>query len=866
FESYDGYWSHDNGNDEWDGSGIGEGAPGGISKIDNYWRLQDCGDPTLMGLADPNNRKLQGYCDLTNFGGTATMLNDGVTLHFVARIATDGPLDDLVNADGSRSPWPAGGKGYSHHNDGSIGMIGVKQGAGGYIAFTLRTINDSIGNDGANIGVFTGLQLPPAKGNAIITGTNITAADTINTIALDPTVWHDYWVNIVNDLTGVGTHKVSVSVDGGDFHVFSVTATSHENYPGKPVIRMGLGNTFMPGAFDIRAFDFAPGLLPAPAIPVAHWKLNGDATDVYGQSDGTLVNGDATSYVEGADGQALDLGSGSPVRYINVPDNEVLDLDTGSFSVSMVVKIAEFAGQHELIHKGHNDDQWWALSLHDNSLNFYIDDDVEKTQWENPNISNVMTAGAWNHIVAVRDRDRDKLILYINGQELGTFDDITNGSINNPGFPLRIGSNHNEDPSAARQIDDVILYNVALSPEAVLNLYGKYVPQLPASLAAWWKLDGDATDYFETSDGTLMGGDAANYVEGLEGQALDLSIGTDTTYVEVADNPVVNVGLGEFTYSVFLKIADLDSNRKILHKGSASGKWYALALDGNTLSFAIDDGTNETSIAFDKANLHLYTDGWNHIAAIRDRIQDSIFLYVNQRIVGSAKDNTDMSIGSDLPLIIGAGENKDVKFNGMLDEIRFYNAPLSFNDLKSLSNKYGIDARYIPSSNANLRSITLAPSAALTPAFDKNVTEYGAVLPGGTTSVRVTALPEDFKSTLTGTGNVDVSSGSGTAAIVVTAEDGITVKTYTVNFIITGINEISGNGIIYYNPLEDCLIFVNIDNISRVEIYDMAGMKLFEKNDVSERMSLHNANLKKDAVFIVRIIAGNESSVMKFVR
>jgi len=399
-----------------------------------------------------------------------------------------------------------------------------------------------------------------------------------------------------------------------------------------------------------------------------------------------------------------------------------------------------------------------------------------------------------------------------------------------------------------------------------MTLNAVYVPQLPESLAAWWKLDGNADDYFETSDGTLVGGDSSNYVAGNTNQALDLGIGTDTTYVEVANNSVINIGIEEFTYSLLLKVTDFDSNRKILHKGSASDEWFALALNGNNLSLTMDDGINETSVVVDNANEHLYTDGWNHIAAIRDRIQDSIFLYINQRIAGSAKDNTDESIGSALPLIIGAGENMDVKFDGILDEIRFYNEPLVASELQILSNTYGIAAKYIPSSNANLRSITIAPAVVLTPAFDKNVTEYTAVLPAGTTSVNVSAFPDDFKSKITGMGSVNVSSGSGTAVLVVTAENGF-VKTYTISFTITGIDDISGEepGVLY-SPLQDCLIFVNIDNISRVEIYDVNGMKLFEKNDVAERMNLSGTNLRKDAVYIVRIFAGDEYRVMRFVR
>jgi hypothetical protein len=462
------------------------------------------------------------------------------------------------------------------------------------------------------------------------------------------------------------------------------------------------------------------------------------------------------------------------------------------------------------------------------------------------------------------------LIIYINGLEAGSINDICDQTISSSGLSLRIGTNRTETASAARQIDEIMLFHTALSAEEVANLYATYVPQLPGNLKAYWKLDGDATDYFETSDGTLMGGDSANYVPGHTDQALDLSIGPDPTYVEVSDNQVVNIGIGEFTYSLLLKVPDLTGSREILYKGSSGGTHYSLSLSGTDLSFAIDDGSNETSIVLENANLHLYDDGgWNHIAAIRDRIQDSIFLYINQRIAGAAKANTDGSIGSALPLIIGAGENMDVKFNGMIDEIRFYDEPIGLTDLQNLTRQYGIDPKYIPSSNADLRSLTIIPAATLNPAFDKNVVEYNVELPSGTTSVRVTALPDNFLSTVTGTGEVDVSSGSGTAEVVVTAEDGVTVKTYTINFtIVTGIDDARfANLIVVYNSIENSLVFVNRDDITRVEIFDITGSKRYVQENISSgRMNLGSANLESNAIYIARIYAGDAMSILKFVK
>jgi len=84
------------------------------------------------------------------------------------------------------------------------------------------------------------------------------------------------------------------------------------------------------------------------------------------------------------------------------------------------------------------------------------------------------------------------------------------------------------------------------------------------------------------------------------------------------------------------------------------------------------------------------------------------------------------------------------------------------------------------SSDATLAGIIVSPGT-LTPAFDAAVMDYTVLVPYGTTSVAVGATATDEENAdVTGTGNIDVSSGAGTATIVVTAEDGETKKTYTV--------------------------------------------------------------------------------------
>nr|WP_321409074.1 beta-L-arabinofuranosidase domain-containing protein [uncultured Carboxylicivirga sp.] len=66
--------------------------------------------------------------------------------------------------------------------------------------------------------------------------------------------------------------------------------------------------------------------------------------------------------------------------------------------------------------------------------------------------------------------------------------------------------------------------------------------------------------------------------------------------------------------------------------------------------------------------------------------------------------------------------------------------------------------------------------------FDSNTTEYTATLPEGTISVNPSVKPTVDGVTIEGADEVDVSSGSGVSTITVTALDGTTQKTYTINY------------------------------------------------------------------------------------
>jgi hypothetical protein len=87
---------------------------------------------------------------------------------------------------------------------------------------------------------------------------------------------------------------------------------------------------------------------------------------------------------------------------------------------------------------------------------------------------------------------------------------------------------------------------------------------------------------------------------------------------------------------------------------------------------------------------------------------------------------------------------------------------------------------YSPSHENNLSMLNIN-TGTLNPAFSQNITSYNVELPAGTTSVNITATPVDACATITGTGNINITSGT-TTNITVKAEDGLSGKTYSVSF------------------------------------------------------------------------------------
>ncbi|MBS2099842.1 BNR-4 repeat-containing protein [Carboxylicivirga linearis] len=287
--------------------------------------------------------------------------------------------------------------------------------------------------------------------------------------------------------------------------------------------------------------------------------------------------------------------------------------------------------------------------------------------------------------------------------------------------------------------------------------------------------DGTAKDIVSGADGTLHGGTIANgiYTASTEGEYISLpasEIGINN-YSAITIETVVTAGdgtnpgntmtyyfgntnaSGYGTFNYFTAIARADNKSRAAISCSDSSPWdYETGADGVEL----DDGQTHYIVStLTNDAITLYIDG-----------------QLSQTTPLSATNNIE-SLSNNFAYLCKSGYSNDPTWLGSIHEFNIY------------SGEFSADSVAYNYSSANLTDITLS-AGALSPAFDPDVTDYTVTLPEGTSFVTLEAQKEINAAKVNGEGIINTSLGSATATLEVTAIDGSTIKTYTVNFVVEG--------------------------------------------------------------------------------
>ncbi len=147
---------------------------------------------------------------------------------------------------------------------------------------------------------------------------------------------------------------------------------------------------------------------------------------------------------------------------------------------------------------------------------------------------------------------------------------------------------------------------------------------------------------------------------------------------------------------------------------------------------------------------------------------------------------------------------------------------------------------------------------------------YFATLPAGTTSVSITATATDPNATVNIVPAADLSGNATarTASIEVTAEDGVTVKVYTIEFTVeVGIsNGLFENVNIYPVPAVSKLYVDKAEAIHSITIYNITGTALMQvENRGMEKISIDVSSLK-EGMYLMKMENAEGSAIGRFVK
>jgi glucose/arabinose dehydrogenase len=200
----------------------------------------------------------------------------------------------------------------------------------------------------------------------------------------------------------------------------------------------------------------------------------------------------------------------------------------------------------------------------------------------------------------------------------------------------------------------------------------------PAGITNWWTGDGSADDLLGGRNGTLVGG--ATTSPGLVDYAFNLN--GNGAFVNVPDNPALNVGTGSFTIGLCVKFNSTVNEEVLAEKyietfGSSATGWTLTKLSSNVLRLALTDGV-DAPVDIDSKALTLPLNTWIYFAARRSG--STITTFMNGQAVASGTCAYNLNSTSSLKLghrgnptdTPGSTDTRQFYLNGSVDEAQFY--------------------------------------------------------------------------------------------------------------------------------------------------------------------------------------------------
>ena len=317
-----------------------------------------------------------------------------------------------------------------------------------------------------------------------------------------------------------------------------------------------------------------------------------------------------------------------------------------------------------------------------------------------------LAIGRWYHLVVVFNGEQagnsGKLKLYINGSLAPlSFSGTMPSELQSSSAPLDIGGDSDAGGYVKSQLDDVRIYNYALTDAEIQSLYRAGQVQLSTSqegnakkgLVGYWSFNGpdiSGATAFDRSgsgnNGTITG---AVPVSGKYGQALEFDGVGDWVDVGLIDMS------GPMSTCAWVKFNDLPVGGTSVisnHTNTAANSQYALASVSSSLKFQWD--YMSVTEVYTTASGVLTTGKWYHVCGMRvSDNQARIFVDGTERSTTATGDVQVPTSFTANTAIGRAGDFDGAYLDGQIDEVRIYNYALSASEIRDLYNLGKVEVR-----------------------------------------------------------------------------------------------------------------------------------------------------------------------------
>ena len=451
---------------------------------------------------------------------------------------------------------------------------------------------------------------------------------------------------------------------------------------------------------------------PGPNL-VAHWKFDegkdliaGDSID---KNTGRLMNGPIwlTSTEQCVEKGCLNLDGAND--YVIVPRSSSIE-PKNAITISMWVNVAVPRGS--LVDKAYT-----THSAPFYSYNLQLEPktgqpDKAELIWS-VNTRGVLTSlgeglsevlidlNSWQYVTVVYDGA--EMREYVNGQLAASTPKT--GTIPFYDKPLMIGAYSNYAFFTNAIIDDLRIYDNALTEDQIQQLYKEGSPPVPrpmSVLLSHWGFDegADVTADDKTGNGnqgTLMGNpiwlSSTQCATG--GSCLEFD-GVDDVVV-VKSSPTLNLkGSASFSISLWLKSTQSGAGDRgfgwlVDHRRNNDGMYagHSIGDASGVIAARISDaGGNDVQIS----STRNVNDGkWHHIVYVVDRYTQQIRLYIDNTLESSDQISSVGTIETPVDLNLGgtAVPNTEMNFyDGALDQVRIYSGALTSAEILHLYEEF----------------------------------------------------------------------------------------------------------------------------------------------------------------------------------